>query len=169
MKGRCTIKRITMSKHGMLSEWLNLKGCKIVSEGNRDFTSEFLELVRSMGMDTPRKQRVRAEVPKYQRCQAYKANGEQCTRRRRTGCELCGTHVKGTPHGRLNLPESGRAKTKRYLTCVKEVNGINYHVDTQSAVVYMTEDILSGNREPRVIGSYKVVDGCGSIAYTPME
>ena len=158
-----------MSKHSLLSDWLNLKGCKIVSEGNRDFTTEFLELVRSMGIDEPKKQRVRAEVPKYQRCQAYKANGEQCTRRRRTDCELCGTHVKGTPHGRLNLPESGRSKTKRYLTCVKEVNGINYHVDTESAVVYMTEDILSGNREPRVIGSYKVVDGCGTITYTPVE
>lgn len=148
-------------------EWLKENACKVLGRDGNDRTEDFISLLKSACDDNNKKMRIRSDIPTYQRCQAYKANGEQCTRRRRDDCELCGTHMKGTPHGRLNLPEGGQSKTKRYLTCVKEVNGINYHVDTQTNSVYLTADILRGNREPRVIGVYKGGSRNSSIDYSP--
>ena len=39
------------------------------------------------------------KVPSSERCMAKRANGEQCTRRKKQDSCYCGTHTKGTPHG----------------------------------------------------------------------
>ena len=40
-------------------------------------------------------------MPYFDRCVGKKASGEQCTRRKKDNYDLCGTHIKGTPHKRV--------------------------------------------------------------------
>ena len=41
-------------------------------------------------------------IPPNERCCGIRANGQQCTRRKKEGQDkYCGTHIKGTPHGTL--------------------------------------------------------------------
>jgi len=49
--------------------------------------------------DFLKRKRVKNVVHLSDRCCAKRASGEQCTRRKKTDCEYCGTHMKGTPHG----------------------------------------------------------------------
>ena len=49
--------------------------------------------------DFVKRKRVKNSIPDLNRCNAKRANGEQCTRRRKEQCEFCGTHFKGAPHG----------------------------------------------------------------------
>ena len=46
-----------------------------------------------------KRKRVKNLVPFFDRCCAKRASAEQCTRKKKAGCEYCGTHMKGTPHG----------------------------------------------------------------------
>ena len=48
--------------------------------------------------DFEKRRRIKNQVPISDRCTAKRANGEQCTRRKKDACEYCGTHAKGTPH-----------------------------------------------------------------------
>ena len=52
--------------------------------------------------DFVKRKRVKNSIPCNNRCAAKRANGEQCTRRRRDDCEFCGTHYKGAPHGLMS-------------------------------------------------------------------
>ena len=52
--------------------------------------------------DFVKRKRVKNSIPENNRCMAKRANGEQCTRRRKLDCEFCGTHSKGTPHGLMD-------------------------------------------------------------------
>ena len=49
--------------------------------------------------DFVRRKRIKNSVPLQIRCCACRANGEQCTRRKKNNEEYCGTHSKGTPYG----------------------------------------------------------------------
>jgi hypothetical protein len=49
--------------------------------------------------DFSKRKRVKNTVPLFDRCCAKRASNEQCTRKKKTGFEYCGTHIKGTPHG----------------------------------------------------------------------
>ena len=49
--------------------------------------------------DLLKRKRTRNNVSLSDRCCACRANGEQCSRRKREGYDFCGTHIKGTPHG----------------------------------------------------------------------
>ena len=100
--------------------------------------------------DFQRRKRVKNSVPLGDRCTAKRANGERCTRRRRDGCELCGTHAKGTPHGVVDKAGDGPTTVAVELW-LREVKGINYHVDSKGNV-YSAEDVVSGASRPRVIG-----------------
>ena len=146
----------------VVASWLSDNKCTVIGEAGEDCTSELLKEVAA----SSKRPRARSNIPLYQRCQAYKANGEQCTRRRRPGADLCGTHTKGIPHGRLCTVPASTPKTSRYLTSVREVNGINYHVDVRTLEVYRTEDILAGTRRPRVIGRLVEAEGGNVIVYT---
>ena len=112
-----------------------------------------------------RRKRVKNSVPVADRCLAKRASGERCTRRKRPGGDLCGTHVKGTPHGVVDKSddEPGLVTVELWL---HEVQGINYHVDA-SANVYSPEDIVMGVATPRVIGKLcHGDDGTHSISFT---
>jgi len=44
--------------------------------------------------DFAKRKRVKNVVPFFDRCCAKRASNEQCTRRKKEGCEYCGTHTK---------------------------------------------------------------------------
>ena len=49
--------------------------------------------------DFSKRKRVKSFVPHYLRCNAKRANGEQCTRKKKDDSCYCGTHDKNRPHG----------------------------------------------------------------------
>jgi len=60
------------------------------------YDQEPLEITKD---DLKKRKRVKNVVPMCDRCSSKRANGEQCTRRKKEGCDYCGTHQKGRPHG----------------------------------------------------------------------
>ena len=103
--------------------------------------------------DFQKRKRVKNIVPYYERCCALRANGEQCTRRKKNHPKFCGTHVKGTPHGEITQTEVPKTHTKK--TCwAQEIKGIIYYID-DCGNVYDTDDILGEAVNPRVIAKYE--------------
>jgi hypothetical protein len=106
--------------------------------------------------DLTKRKRVKNSIPGTNRCNAKRANGEQCTRRRKTDCEFCGTHSKGAPHGLMGTEdEQPSLITKHNLEIrAEDIDGIIYHIDKFNNV-YSTEDILKGGENPTIIATYK--------------
>ena len=114
--------------------------------------------------DFVKRKRVKNSIPDLNRCNAKRANGEQCTRRRKEQCEFCGTHFKGAPHGLITSGVNPTDTNKHSLEVLAEdVNGIIYYVDKDNNV-YNMEDILGQKENPRIIGNYNK-----SIGFTPLE
>lgn len=78
--------------------------------------------------DFSKRKRVKNHVPQYDRCSAKRADGCQCTRRKKDGDDHCGTHLKGTPHGEITQNE-GDKKKKVELTIINN-KGISHYVDS---------------------------------------
>ncbi len=108
--------------------------------------------------DFVKRKRVKNAIPNSNRCIAKRASGEQCTRRRKTDCEFCGTHSKSTPHGLMSTDASSSSITHKVDVFAEEIKGIVYYIDKYNNV-YKTEDILSGTENPKIIAkSVKVGD-----------
>jgi len=107
--------------------------------------------------DLVKRKRIKNSIPATNRCNAKRANNEQCTRRRKSDSEYCGTHSKGTPNGFVQLNQCGDCTTKKVELVLEEVNGIAYYIDALHNV-YKTEDILSGKENPQIIAKYKKVN-----------
>ena len=103
--------------------------------------------------DFMKRKRVKNMVPVYERCCAKRANGEQCTRRKKDEFQYCGTHSKGTPHGIISDKEPVNTTTKIEVSAI-DIKGIVYYLD-QIGNVYDTEDIITNQKNPRVIATYK--------------
>jgi hypothetical protein len=136
---------------------------------NDENKSEFLQFVFDYDKliltkeDFQKRKRVKNVVPYYERCQALRANGEQCTRRRKQDLQknvdnelfyFCGTHIKGTPHGKITA-ESTISHTKKTEVWVQEIKGIHYYLDNNGNV-YKPESIMSNMINPQIIAKYKV-------------
>ena len=110
--------------------------------------------------DFVKRKRVKNVVPQINRCNARRANGEQCTRKRREDCEFCGTHYKGTPHGLITQGEHKPGQDDSQEDVIKldvfaeEIGGIVYYIDKTSNV-YKTDDILQSKINPVVIAKWK--------------
>jgi hypothetical protein len=102
--------------------------------------------------DFIKRKRVKNSIPHSNRCSAKRANGEQCTRRRRDDCEFCGTHYKGAPHG-LMSDQQPVNNTKQVEIFAEDVSGIIYYMDKQNNV-YKITDILEAKENPSIIGKY---------------
>jgi virulence-associated protein VapD len=104
--------------------------------------------------DFVKRKRVQNAIPSSNRCNAKRANGIQCTRRRKTDCEFCGTHFKGTPHGMIGECATDITAadntTQKMEVIATEIKGIVYYVDKYDNV-YKTEDILQGVHNPAII------------------
>lgn len=115
--------------------------------------------------DFTRRKRVKNTVPAIDRCMAKRANGEQCTRRRKEGCQYCGTHSKGTPHGEYEGTSNEVCQNKIVELTVQDINGIMYYVDSEDNV-YNQSHVLSNKINPECIGKRINNDnGTYSIAF----
>jgi hypothetical protein len=106
--------------------------------------------------DFMKRKRVKSVVPIYERCCAKRANGEQCTRRKKDGETYCGTHIKGTPHSIVDEVEceTPTAKNVKVDIWAQDIKGIIYYID-KAGNVYDTEDIMKIDKYPkRIIAKY---------------
>lgn len=150
-----------------IKEWFVDNNCHI--EGNSN-TSDFLKFIYDFdGIalnkdDFLKRKRIKSVVPQYERCTAKRANGDQCTRRKKDGDCFCGTHSKGTPHGEIDT--SGQEEKNEFTKVevwVQEIKGINYYIDSVGNV-YKVEDVISNKNNPAIIAQYKVLqDGTYTI------
>jgi hypothetical protein len=107
--------------------------------------------------DFVKRKRVKNSIPENNRCMAKRANGEQCTRRRKMEYEFCGTHSKGTPHGLSDTNIDIKNNKQSLVVFAKEIHGIVYYIDNYKNV-YNTEDIMQSNENPRVVAQYDKID-----------
>jgi hypothetical protein len=159
-------KRINDQLKQYLSKFKDDVRDKIVelSLGETERINELLEFVYEYNRltfekeDFMKRRRVKNSVPMENRCNAKRANGEQCTRKRREDCEFCGTHYKGTPHGiATNDDSSAAAKSNEAVTLevfAEEIGGIVYYID-KSKNVYKTDDVLRAKLNPGIIAKWE--------------
>lgn len=113
--------------------------------------------------DFQKRKRVKNSVPWHDRCSALKAEGIQCTRRRKDAKEFCGTHLKGTPHGVVNNEKSPESKFTKINVISQEIEGIIYHLDNNGNI-YDPQDIHQNLENPKVIAKYsKTPEGIYSV------
>lgn len=127
-----------------IKEWFVNNNSEISGDSN---ISEFLKFIydydgfKITKDDLLKRKRLKNCVPETNRCLAKRANGEQCTRRKKDGCEFCGTHTKGTPHGIVDKEiNSSKVENKREVW-VQSIHGINYFIDSDNNV-YDHTDVL---------------------------
>lgn len=134
---------------------LNVDNKEVV--GAIEYIYEYPRLVVNKE-DLVKRKRIKNSIPGLNRCSAKRADGDQCTRRRKDGCEFCGTHVKGTPHGLISNELVETDSEKKVEVFAKEINGIVYHLDGFYNV-YKTEDIMLNVKNPEIICKYQLIDG----------
>lgn len=113
--------------------------------------------------DFIKRKRVKNSIPTANRCVAKRANGEQCTRKRRADCEFCGTHYKSTPHGSVSenteFPiEELNTKQRQIEVVAEDIGGIVYYLDAFGNV-YNTEDVVRGKDNPQIVARYTKKEG----------
>ena len=132
-----------------------------------DISSDFLQFIYDYdGLkldkdDFTKRRRVQTQIPVYLRCQARRANGEQCTRKKKDNMCYCGTHDKNRPHGVIDITNNEN-KLKKIEVRLQEINGILYYIDNFNNI-YKTEDIVSNVVNPKVILNYINKNGKYSI------
>ena len=104
--------------------------------------------------DLVKRKRIKNSIPNMNRCNAKRADGQQCTRRRKDNCEFCGTHVKGRPHGLITNEIIETDINKKLDVYAQEINGVVYYLDKFNNV-YKTEDIMKNIINPKIIGKYE--------------
>ena len=103
--------------------------------------------------DFLKRKRVKNVVHLSDRCCAKRASGEQCTRRKKTDCEYCGTHMKGTPHGVCDNEGDNKPLGQKVEVWAQDIQGIIYYIDKVDNV-YQVEDIIVNKVNPKVIAKY---------------
>jgi hypothetical protein len=101
--------------------------------------------------DFVKRKRVKNTIPFSDRCCAKRANGEQCTRRKKE--EYCGTHMKGVPHGVVDLNQDVKPTSTKVEVWAQDIQGIIYYID-KNMNVYSAEEIISNSKNPKVIAKY---------------
>lgn len=112
--------------------------------------------------DISKRKRVKNTIPETNRCNARRANNEQCTRRKKDGCEYCGTHIKGAPHGLITENISYNEVACKLEIIAQEIGGIVYYID-ENTNVYNTEDVMNNKENPQIIAKYVNRNGTYSI------
>jgi hypothetical protein len=131
---------------------------------NKEKVNDLLEFVYDYNRlaltkdDFVKRKRIKNTIPTLNRCSAKRANGEQCTRRRKSDCEFCGTHSKGTPHGLVNGGENLENTNEKVEVFAQDIKGIVYYLDKYNNV-YRTEDILSEKENPEIISKCVKING----------
>ena len=113
-----------------------------------------------------KKKRVKNPIPFHEKCIAKRANGEQCSRRKKKDGNFCGTHSKACPHGTISVEENlgseingiGDSVIKKQVEVwLEDINGIMYWIN-DTGTVYHPEDIKNNIENPRVIAHYEKIE-----------
>jgi len=107
--------------------------------------------------DTQKRKRVKNSIPLHERCNALRANKEQCTRRKKDDHQFCGTHSKGRPHGEIDSSNLQENFTK-VKVWQQDINGILYFLD-KNFNVYDPQDVQQNNMNPKIIAKYTILPG----------
>jgi hypothetical protein len=117
--------------------------------------------------DFMKRKRVKNIVPAQHRCHAKRANGEQCTRKKKVGCDYCGTHTKGAPNSIMEDESNGSAANKvsqqSVNVWVQNIKGIEYFIDSNSNV-YKHEDVIENSPNPQIIAKCAKNDSSGQYS-----
>lgn len=125
-----------------------------LEDNNKLDIKKFIDLLQPIILtkeDFQKRKRVKTNVPSYLKCKARRANGEQCSRKRKNNICYCGTHEKNRPHGEIE--DNVNIEYKKVEVWVEEINGIIYYIDNHNNV-YRTQDILANKTDPQVICKY---------------
>ena len=139
-------KRITSKTRIYVQNFKEQLKNKIVADGkmNTEYMNELVQYIYDypqlvfLPQDFQKRKRVKNVVPYFERCCALRANGEQCTRRKKNHPKFCGTHVKGTPHGEL-LKQKHQKHTLRKLVGHKKSKEL--YIISMMMVTYMIQMI----------------------------
>ena len=104
--------------------------------------------------DFIKRKRTKSCVATYLRCNAKRACGEQCTRKKKPDSNYCGTHDKNRPHGIITDTNLDIVLNKNHVW-IQEINGIHYYIDDYNNI-YRTQDILENVENPKIIAKYKL-------------
>jgi len=103
--------------------------------------------------DLVKRKRIKNSVPLCDKCCALRANGEQCSRRRKDNEKFCGTHIKGIPHGEIS-DEPPKKTHKEISIWIQEIHGIDYYIDAYNNI-YDYNDIINNAEKPRIVAHYQ--------------
>uniref|UniRef100_A0A6C0HT45 Uncharacterized protein n=1 Tax=viral metagenome TaxID=1070528 RepID=A0A6C0HT45_9ZZZZ len=101
--------------------------------------------------DFQKRKRSQNTVAPFLRCLSKRSDGEQCSRRKKEGCDFCGTHSKGSPHGNF---VQDNVIMKKVEVWAQEIGGIIYYIDNEMNV-YKTEDIINNKTNPSIVAKYQ--------------
>ena len=144
-----------------IKDWFTQTNSDICGECDKSDFLKFIFDFDSLSFskdDFQKRKRVKNIVPVAYRCCAKRANGEQCTRRKKDNCDYCGTHEKGRPNGSVETIEIPSKEVKKVEVWVQEIKGINYYIDNEYNV-YKHEDILKNLSNPEKLARYTYIDG----------
>jgi hypothetical protein len=160
-------KRINRKTEGYVSAFKNGINEKLIQLGIKsDDLLQFVydyERLTFTKEDFVKRKRVKNIVPNFERCCSLRANGEQCTRRKKITFEYCGTHVKGSPHGIIDestviVPSLSQSVD----VWAQDIKGIMYYIDGKNNV-YQAEDIIINKINPKIISKYVKIGETYSI------
>lgn len=152
-------KRLTQKVEDYVESFINDIQAKIsktnVSEEIKADLLGFIHSYEKLNIektDFLKRKRQQVVVPVFLRCISKRSNGEQCSRRKKEGCDFCGTHSKGSPYGTF-VQEATSMMTKVEVWA-QDIGGILYYIDNEMNV-YQTEDIINNKPNPAVIAKYE--------------
>lgn len=113
--------------------------------------------------DILKPKRIKIELPIYHRCLAKRLNGDQCTRRKKKGCEYCGTHTKSMPYGIYEFKNENTDNEKKTLNVLaQDIQGIIYYID-EYLNVYDTQQVIEEIENPEIIAKAIKTNGIYTI------
>jgi len=162
-------KRIKQKVDSYFKEYTNnlIIWCESNRNNNNISYSDILEYINSKNnicledSDFQKRKRSKNIIPQYVRCCAKRANGEQCTRKKKDNISYCGTHEKNRPHGTIDDIKNSQTLKKREVW-LEDINGILYYIDSDNNV-YNNVDILNNITNPEVLYKYKLINNKYSI------
>tara|TARA_B100001093_G_scaffold442236_1_gene443825 strand:+ start:1462 stop:1962 length:501 start_codon:yes stop_codon:yes gene_type:complete len=91
--------------------------------------------ISDLALTIKKKKRKKNRVlDKNELCMAKKADGHQCTRRRKDGNEYCGKHLNNLKFGRIDDDDKYNDTNKYIKTTREKIDGIDYLVDSNNTV-----------------------------------
>ena len=149
-------KRINQKVELFFQEFKDNVKARIVDKKSPEELIQYIyayNIIQFEKSDFAKRKRIINIVPLNDRCNALRANGDQCTRRRKDDNVYCGTHIKGRPHGEVTDKKNDTTITKKTVW-IQDIKGILYYIDDDGNV-YEPQDIIKNKVNPNIIARYE--------------